>query len=165
MIGEYLRVREHEVARALRDPEWALEYAYEIEEAEEDDPPLRAGKARRFSTDKAWDLLCFLLTRAQFPVNVVHGEEPFAENEDWGYGPPRYLPADRVGLAARELRRLSYDRLIAGVDPAELTRAEVYPLLWHEPDALSWGRRPFTALQDYFDTAAVHGDAVIVWLD
>lgn len=68
------------------------------------------------------------------------GEEPFAEDEDWGYGPPRYLRPERVQLAAEALRATSYAQLISGVDPAELTRAEVYPLGWSEADSLEWGR-------------------------
>lgn len=52
-------------------------------------------------------MLRFLLARAEFPVNVIHGEEPFAEDEDWGYGPPRYLRPERVQLAAEALRATS----------------------------------------------------------
>ncbi len=49
-------------------------------------------------------MLRFLLARAEFPVNVIHGEEPFAEDEDWEYGPPVCLRPERVRLAAEALR-------------------------------------------------------------
>ncbi|WP_229713023.1 DUF1877 family protein [Streptomyces fuscichromogenes] len=96
-------------------------------------------------------MLRFLLARAEFPVNVIRGEEPFAEDEDWRYGPPRYLRSERVRLAAEALRAITYAQLISGVDPAERTSAEVYPLGEGEPGSLEWGaslvRRPHTVLR------------------
>ncbi|MFB7336919.1 DUF1877 family protein [Streptomyces adustus] len=88
-----------------------------------------------------------------------------AEDEDWGYGPPRYLRPERVRLAGKALRSTSYTRLVTGVDPAELTSAEVYPLGWGEPGALEWGRHWYDGLTQFFEAAAEAHDAVIVWLD
>ncbi|MER6369755.1 YfbM family protein, partial [Streptomyces mirabilis] len=124
MIGEYLRVTAAELDRAIQDPDWALDFVGEVQEAEEKTEPAPA-EARHFSTTKTWDMLGFLLTRADFPVDVIHGEEPFAEDEDWGYGPPRYLRSERVRLAARALRATTYDQLVRGVNPADLTKADV----------------------------------------
>ncbi|MGW2701502.1 DUF1877 family protein [Streptomyces sp. NPDC001340] len=135
-----------------------------VQDAEEESEPAPA-EARHFSTYKAWDMLRFLLARAEFPVNVIHGEEPFAEDEGWGYGPPRYLRPERVRLAAEVLRAASYDQLISGVDPAELTSAEVYPLGWSEPRALEWGRHWYDGLTQFFEAAARADDAMFVWLD
>lgn len=164
MIGEYLRVTTAELERAVQDPDWALDFAEEVQDAEEESEPAPA-EARHFSTYKTWDLLRFLLARADFPVNVVHGEEPFAEDEDWGYGPPRYLRPERVRLAAQTLRITPYDQIISGVDPADLTKAEVYPLGWEEPGALEWGRHWYDGLTQYFEAAAAADDAMLVWLD
>lgn len=44
-----------------------------------------------------------------------------------GYGPPRLLTPDQVTVAADALQRTTYDHLLHGVDPAELTRAEICP--------------------------------------
>ncbi|MGW6643784.1 YfbM family protein [Streptomyces iakyrus] len=164
MIGEYLRVTAAELGRAIEDPAWALDFVEEVQDAEGETEPAPAA-ARHFSTYKTWDMLRFLLARAEFPVNVIHGEEAFAEDEDWGYGPPRYLRPERVRLAAEVLRATSYAQLIRGVEPAELTSAEVYPLGWSEPGSLEWGRPWYDGLTQFFDAAARAGDAMLVWLD
>ncbi|WP_328426392.1 DUF1877 family protein [Streptomyces sp. NBC_00443] len=83
MIGEYLRVTAAELDRAIQDPGWVLDFVEEAQDAEEE-PELAPAEARHFSTYKTWDMLRFLLARA-----AIYGEEPFAEDEDWGYGPPR----------------------------------------------------------------------------
>ncbi|CAG6392327.1 YfbM family protein [Streptomyces cocklensis] len=164
MIGEYLRVTAAELARAVDDPDWAADLVERIREAEDDAEPAPSD-ARHFSTYKAWDLLRFLLARAGFPVDVVHGEEPFAEDDDWGYGPPKYLPPSRVRLAAQALRATPYDRLTSGLDPAELTAAEVYPVMWDQPGAVEWGRHWYDALTRFLSAAASADDALLVWLD
>lgn len=164
MIGEYLRVTAAELERAIQDPDWALDLVEEVQDAEEQSEPTPA-EARHFSTYKTWDLLRFLLARAEFPVNVIHGEQPFAEDDDWGYGPPSYLRPERVRLAAQALRTTTYDQLISDVDPSELTRAEVYPLGWDEPRSLDWGRDRYEGLAHYFQAAAAADDAILVWLD
>ncbi|OEJ95569.1 YfbM family protein [Streptomyces thermolilacinus] len=164
MIGEYLRVTPGDLDRAVRDPGWALDFADEVQDAEDEPGPSPAA-ARHFSTYKTWALLGFLPARAGFPVNVVHGGEPLAGDQDWGYGPPRCLRAERVRLAARTLRATGYDRLVSGVDPADLTKAEVYPLIWDEPGALEWGRPWYEDLTRFFEAAAEAGDAMLVWLD
>lgn len=164
MIGEYVRVTAAELDRAIQDPDWALSLVEEIQDAEEEPEPAPT-EARHFSTYKTWDMLRFLLAHADFPVNVIHGEEPFAEDEDWGYGPPRYLRPERVRLAAQVLRTTTYDQLIDGVEPAELTRAEVYPMGWDEPGTLEWGRPWYGDLTQFFEAAAAADEAMLVWLD
>ncbi|MFE5032861.1 YfbM family protein [Streptomyces sp. NPDC056683] len=164
MIGEYLRVTAAELDRAIQDPDWALDFVEEVQDAEEESEPAPA-EARHFSTYKTWDMLRFLLARTEFPVNVVHGEEPLAEDQDWGYGPPRYLRPERVRLAADALRATAYTQLIKGVDPGELTSAGVYPLGWSDPGELEWGRHWYDGLTQFFQAAAESDDAMLVWLD
>ncbi|MBY8880222.1 YfbM family protein [Streptomyces sp. PLK6-54] len=164
MIGEYLRVTAAQLDRAIHDPDWAWTFVEQVQDAEEESEPAPTA-ARHFSTYKTWDLLRFLLERAEFPVDVIHGEEPFAEQDNWGYGPPRYLPSERVRIAAHELRAITYDQLVSGIDPADLTKAEVYPLGWDEPGALEWGRHWHEGLTQFLEAAAAKDDAVLVWLD
>ncbi|MGW2083232.1 YfbM family protein [Streptomyces sp. NPDC001939] len=164
MIGEYLRVTAAELDHVIQEPHWALDFVEEVQDAEEETEPAPT-EARHFSTYKTWDLLRFLMARAEFPVNVVQGEETFAEDEDWGYGPPKYLRPERVRLAAEALRATSYAQLANGVDPAELISAEVYPLGWGEPGSLEWARPWYDGLTHFFEAAARADDAVLVWLD
>src|SRR3982750_3445001 len=91
MNGEYLRVTPDELARAIKEPAWALEFAERIRDAEEG-TDLSPVEARHLSTDKAWQAIAFLLERVRFPIDIVYGEGRFAEDEDtdWGYGPPGY---------------------------------------------------------------------------
>jgi hypothetical protein len=164
MIGEYLRVTPGELERAVKDPEWALDLVEQVEDAQEESEPA-PGDAKHLSTYKTWGMLGFLFRRFGFPVDVVHGEEPFAEAEDWGYGPPRYLPVERVRLAARELGRIAYDDLIRDVDHVELSAADVYPQGWEARGSLEWARDYFGQLTLFFQAAANSGDAMLVWLD
>ncbi|MET7509262.1 YfbM family protein [Streptomyces albidoflavus] len=163
MNGEYLRVRPAELGWALGDSAWAWSLSEAAQELQEESRPSPA-EARHFTTHKTWHLLAFLTRRAGFPVDLVHGEEP-AFTDDWGYGPPRLLTPAQVALAADALHRTSYDQLIRGVDPAELTRAEIYPQIWDAPASLEWARDFYTALVAFFRAAASAGDAVLVWID
>lgn len=161
--GEYLRVTSAELARALKDPAWALELAEETQDAQ-GEREVAPAEARHFTTHQTWHLLGFLLRRFAFPVDIVHGEEVLT-TEDWGYEPPRYLTRDRVRLAADIMRQTTYDQLIEGVDPAELTKAEIYPQIWDSPTSLDWARDLFTPLTEFFQGAASAGHAVLIWLD
>jgi hypothetical protein len=127
MNGEYLRVTPAELDRALKDPDWALDLAEAIQDAQEEQESAPR-ETRHFTTHKTWDLLGFLLRRSAFPVDIVHGEELLAA-DDWGYGPPQYLTPDRVRLAADTLQQTTYGQLIEGVDPSELAEARLPPNL------------------------------------
>ncbi|MEU5615232.1 YfbM family protein [Streptomyces sparsogenes] len=163
MNGEYLRVTPAELHRALKDPEGALDLAEEIRDAQEESDPA-PNEARHFTTHKTWDLLGFLLRRSAFPVDIIHGEEHFTD-DDWGYGPPQYLTAHRVRLAADTLHQTTYDQLIQGVDPSELADAETYPQIWDSPTSLDWARDLFTPLTEFFQGAAFTDQAMLIWLD
>ncbi|MEU2623027.1 DUF1877 family protein [Streptomyces sp. NPDC007157] len=84
---------------------------------------------------------------------------------DWGYGPPQYLTLDRVRLAAEILHQTAYDQLIQGVDPSELTRAEIYPQIWDSSASLDSARHLFTPLTEFFRGAASTGHAMLIWID
>lgn len=74
-------------------------------------------------------------------------------------------------LAARALSATTYDQLVSGVNPADLAKADVYPLAgayplgWDEPGALAWGRHWYDGLTQFFEADAAADDAVLVWLD
>ncbi|MBE1486179.1 YfbM family protein [Plantactinospora soyae] len=168
--GNWLRVTPAELARAKDDLDWAEEFVQAAVAAEDE---------RLCGTDKAWQAFEFLLERRGFDIEIAYGAESFVETPDldpddeefvepevdWGYGPPRYLTPEQVATAATELAGLTEDDLIRGVDPAELTRAQIYPDVWDRPDELRWVTHHLPYVQDYFAAAAKDGDAIICWLD
>ncbi|MDT9680717.1 YfbM family protein [Streptomyces sp. TRM76323] len=165
MIGEYVRLTADEFERALGDPQWAQERVDELVEAE-----LGGGggdaEARCLDTDKAWHALDFLLSRIGFPVDVVFGEDAIPDAEDWGYTPPRYLTPERVRAAAEALRGTPVERLVEGVGPEDLARADVYPVVvWERGESLEYVTAYYEALVPFFGAAARDGDAVLMWLD
>ena len=172
MIGEYARLTPSELSRAIDDPEWVMDHIGHLQdtldEAEiyaddwdgSDDPP---GRARFYSTGKVWNLLAHLLERASFPVSVVYGEHVLDPEQDWGYGPASYLTPDRVKYAANALDATPYSQLSQGVTPADLSAADVYPMIWDEIGA-EWGLEYYETLTAFFGAAADSGDAVLCWL-
>ncbi|MEE4544381.1 YfbM family protein [Streptomyces sp. V4-01] len=165
MIGEYVRLTPAELDRLIGDEQWADGFVHELIDTELDEEP-EASQARCHDTDKAWDALRFLLRRAGFPVDIVHGEQSVPWDEDWGYGPPRYLTAARVQEAARALTALSPEHLVEGVAPADLAAADVYPaLVWERGESLDYVAAHYEAVAVFFQAAARDGHAVLVWLD
>ncbi|MFI5908609.1 YfbM family protein [Dactylosporangium sp. NPDC051541] len=168
MNGNYLRLAPLEIERARKDPDWAMEYSDDLEDAELEAPDSPDGKLaveRLHRTDRLWDVLRFLLERAGCPVGIVYGEEEFTE-ADWGYGPARLLTVERVQLAAEFLAALPYDQLVAGVTVADLAAADLYPG-FDTPDADSvfeYLRRYYDDLVEYFRITAAAGDGLVVWL-
>ncbi|MGX7757418.1 YfbM family protein [Streptomyces angustmyceticus] len=164
MIGAYARVTPAELHRALDDPEWALELVGGRMEAEAQECP-RPAPARCLDVDTAWDALGFLLRRAAFPVDIVHGEEPVPGADDWGYGPPRYLTPERVRTAAGALAEISGERLTSGVAPGDLAAAEVYPaIVWERGMPLDFVSEHYELLRPFFRAAADEGDGMLMWL-
>jgi hypothetical protein len=174
MYGNWLRVTPAELAAVHDDLRAGYQRARAVCDAESptDD--------RWYCTDKAWHGLEFLLVRQQFPISIVTGEESFVDlpddldeaidmNDDprysWGYGLPSYLTVEQVRTAAAALADLTGPALIAGVDQAELLRAEVYPAVWDRPGELEWLAGYVPDVRDYFAAAATVGDAVICWID
>jgi hypothetical protein len=121
---------------------------------------------RQLSTRWTWHALEFLLRRAGFPVDVVYGEEAFAQGTDWGYGRARYLTVERVRIASGVFDGTGFDELVAGVEPADLARAEVHPVdVWGDRDSFQGVRQAYESLVPFFAAAVREGQAMIVWID
>ncbi|WP_330478618.1 YfbM family protein [Streptomyces platensis] len=164
MIGEYARVTPAELDRALRDPEWALKLVQGRMEAEAADCPESAA-ARCLDIDKAWAAVGFLLRRAAFPVDVVHGEHDVPDADDWGYGPPRYLTPAQVRTAAEALAEIPAERLTDGVGPEDLAAAEIYPtIVWERGEPLDYVCEHYEQLRPFFRAAADEGDGMLLWI-
>jgi hypothetical protein len=153
MIGEYARLTPAELARAVRDPNWALAFIDELIEAGVDETT-GSGRPRCLDIGKAWDTLGFLLRRIEFPVDIVHGGQEIPGAEDWGYGPPRYLTPEQVQAAAAALATLPSEALVQGVTEAELAQADPYPNLAGEGlEWLKYVTHHYDALVPFFQAA------------
>src|SRR5690349_9959838 len=115
MNGEWLRVTPAELAAALAYPGDA--YGLVTAADETGDIEAIAGN-RRSGTDKTWHALAYLLERADFPIDIITGEQSLVDDPDdsdvdWGYGPPGYLTPDQVRRAADALSEVTADGLVA----------------------------------------------------
>lgn len=174
MNGNWLRVTPAGLERARTDLSWAYGLACAEQERT---------SGRRHSTGKAWNALAHLLARRGVEIPLVLGAESFVElpdadpdsdemfefleelEDDWGYGPPAYLTPSQVAAAAAQLAGITADDLVRGVDPGELSRADVYPGTWDRPGELDWVAHHLPDVTAFFAAAAKDGDAVICWLD
>ncbi|MFD7027907.1 DUF1877 family protein [Streptomyces sp. NPDC059917] len=161
ILGSYVRLTVDELERARRDPAWV--------------EALGSGGARGerwCSAGTAWDALGFLTRRIGFPVDIAHGEEalpwsgvPGAGAGAWSYGPPRCLTPGQVRTAAAAMAATDGDRLVGGVGPADLARADVYPVhAWEGGASLEGVVARYEELLPFFRAAAADGDALLVWL-
>ncbi|MDX6740729.1 DUF1877 family protein [Actinocorallia sp. A-T 12471] len=164
MNGRYARITARKLGAAIVDGTWARGYVDALEEAEDEAPPPPA-RARTLSVGWAWQALAFLLARAAFPVDLVHGGKEFGGAE-WGYGPPRYLEPDEVALAARAVGETSFAALTDGVAPADLAAADLYPSgKWSSPDALFEVQAFYEPLHLFVRAAAREREAVLLWIE
>ncbi|RAJ33283.1 uncharacterized protein DUF1877 [Kitasatospora sp. SolWspMP-SS2h] len=162
IIGSYLRLAPAEFARALEEPGWVREFAREQAALEHRRDP---SELRFHDTGKSWAALAHLLARRGLPTEPVHGGTPLPGDEDWGYGPPTLLAPDRVAAAVRELADLPFDTLAAGLTPADLAAAEVYPVrLWaDDPSALDHLSAHYTDLLRYLTRTARYRHGLLIW--
>ncbi|MFE9691997.1 YfbM family protein [Micromonospora sp. NPDC005806] len=162
MVAEHIRMTPAELARSLRDPEWAEEFTDDLLDAELDAQLDDAGPAepRGYDTDKTWDALRILLDRAAAvrPCPFLGGE-PFGEV--WSYDRPRALTPEQVRQLAGQLAEVPFDRLVAAYDAEALRSAYLGP--W-SPDDVAGLREVYDRLVVHFARAARHGDGMILYL-
>ncbi|MFI5983160.1 DUF1877 family protein [Streptomyces sp. NPDC051555] len=172
ILGSYVRLTVDELERARRDPAWVE--ACLGARAEEALGAGGTGGERWCTTGTAWDALGFLTRRIGFPVDIAHGEEalPWSGSEGagagaaaWSYGPPRCLTPGQVRTAAAAMAATGSERLVGGVGPADLARADVYPVhAWEGGASLEGVVARYEELLPFFRAAAADGDALLVWL-
>ncbi|MET3986445.1 DUF1877 family protein [Streptomyces sp. PvR034] len=162
ILGSYVRLTVDELERARRDPAWV-----------EACVAGGTGGERWCGAGTAWDAIGFLTRRIGFPVDIAHGEEALpwsgAEGDGagaaWSYGPPRCLTPGQVRTAAAAMAATGGERLVGGVGPADLARADVYPVhAWEGGASLEGVVARYEELLPFFRAAAADGDALLVWL-
>ncbi|EWC60747.1 hypothetical protein UO65_4030 [Actinokineospora spheciospongiae] len=155
MIGHYVRLPAPDVDRARSDRGWVLGLFHDPAYAD-----------RVLDTDKAWHGVQFLLERSGAPVDPVFGGAELA-------GPPGTAPEEavlefpptRVAAIAAHLSATPFDLLAAHFDPAELTGAGVYPMIWEDPEEdLAYLGGAYRGLVELFTAAAAGGDTVLLWI-
>lgn len=158
MIGNYVRVPEEELNDLLERAEQIDSFLYD-ETSEH---------SRRLDIDKSWHVIHFLLTGSTWG-----GEPPWSEvvmggtdisDEDVGYGPARYLLPSEVRNVADALRLLPWQDVASRWDSAAIRDADIYPEWSDAPEDLEYVQHNYEALQKFFEQAAQHHEAVILWL-
>jgi Domain of unknown function (DUF1877) len=164
IIGEYVRVAQRDLERLHRDP-WAFYWASTVS-MQTPGWENRPSTEPWLSLDKAWDALGYLLEEAtDGTIDVVRGGAPIGKDEEFGFGPPRYLTPEEVRQAADMLRRTPFDRLAAHYDAGQLRAAEIYPRGWDwDAGQLRALQRYFEELMEFFAVAAAHGDGMLLLL-
>ncbi|MER7538856.1 YfbM family protein [Streptomyces sp. NPDC097704] len=158
MIGMYARLSPAQLRRTLDDPAFGLRLVEGMGDAEDG--------GRRLDVDKTWHAMSFLLDRLDFAVDVVFGEQEVEGSPDWGYAPPRYLSPTQVRTAAEGLAGIAATALTGAATRQELFEAGVYPdVIWtRDEDALAYVEAHYDALVAFVTSAALAGDAVVMWI-
>ncbi|MFC3742616.1 YfbM family protein [Paractinoplanes deccanensis] len=115
--------------------------------------------------DKSWHGIHYLLTGTAWEITEGAGSAILGGTEvgdDNGYGPPRLLQPGEVKTVAAALETVRPASLRARWDPAALAEAEIYPQYWDPTDFDSYLEPNFTALRDFYRTAAARDQAVLL---
>ncbi len=124
-----------------------------------------AGAGASITLGKSWQGVHFLLCGEAEPgaailSQAVMGGIEVGEDE-YGYGPARYLTPDKTVEIARELGGASLEsEMEARFDPARMTAAGIYPAQWQKAD-LDWLLESFRELREFFAAASQNRLAVI----
>jgi hypothetical protein len=120
--------------------------------------------------DKAWHGLHYLLTGepegGPEPLSLaIFGGVEFGP--EVGYGPARFLTADKVACVAGALSKVTIEELSSKFNPKDMEAKQIYPeVIWVRDgsEALDYVLESFPQLQIFFRDAASRGEAVIQWL-
>lgn len=124
---------------------------------------------RHLDIGGAWQAIHFLLTGDPWAggppfANAVLGGEAISD-EDFGYGPVRFLEAGQVVAVAAALETVTPEELLSRFDPEALNAAEVYPGGWTDDPV--WRQHlaeQYADLRSLFANAAAHGDGMLLYL-
>jgi uncharacterized protein DUF1877 len=132
---------------------------------------------RRLELDEAWAPLHFGLT-GEPPVphqkaeelglswnersleNVLMGGE--ATPLMTGFGPARYLSPNLVRSIAAELSKITPANFRSRIEPQTMVEERVLPDSWDADAAADLMQDYFAKLRAFYDTAATHGDGLLI---
>lgn len=156
--GVYVRLTPDELDRVRADPSAARPL---IEGRSADAP------RRRYRLDEAWQAVWYLLRRAGAPTRVIMEGTPLWDSGDEEDDAPSVFTPSEVSQAARWLSAWPAERLASYFDCTAFARADIYPPIWNRrngTDHRAWVVGYYAGLPQFFATAAVAGDALMLWI-
>ncbi|MEU9126438.1 YfbM family protein [Streptomyces sp. NPDC048506] len=143
MVISFTRVTPEELDKAVKDPEWAEEFLWEVDELRPDNPGA--------DLDKAWAGLEFLLGEADESIEFLMDGDPIDDE-----GTLFSWSVESVQDVAKRLRALPWERLATHYDPVQMAKEKVYPNIWDpenefELEYLKWA---YDELVAFFDATA-----------
>ncbi|MEN3614350.1 YfbM family protein [Plantactinospora sp. ZYX-F-223] len=156
------RLSAEELAAVLADPETVDTLLYgdlDDEAAEMPEPEL--------DLDKSWHGIHYLLTGTAWHIGEGAGAAILGGDvigQDGGYGPARLLDPATVHAIATALDALNVETLRARFDPNAMATAGIYPDIWANgtEEFDNYLAPNFTKLRRFYQTAAVHRQAVLL---
>lgn len=124
---------------------------------------------RHLDIGGAWQAIHFLLTGHPWAggppfANAVLGGEPLSD-EDFGYGPVRFLDPHQVQEVNTALKTVSAEELLSRLDPDAMNAAEVYPGGWtDDPTWRAHLGESYSAVRELFANAAANGHGMLLYL-
>jgi hypothetical protein len=156
MIANFKQITPIELNKLINNPDQIEELVFNKE-----------GEDDSLDIDKTWHGIHFLLTD-----NPWGGEEPLKFvimgrheiGEDIGYGPAHYLTSEDVKAISQALSNISTEELKGKFDGNKMIKADIYPSIWEDEDALEYLMGYYEALVEYYKDAAIKGNAMLVYL-
>jgi len=122
------------------------------------------GKGADISLEKAWHGVHYLLCREAEPGSNILSQAVLGGTEigddEFGYGPARFLTPQQVADTARELSRAGLEtEMKARFDPDRMVG--IYPEGWDTAGALDWLLTEFHRLRDFYADASARQFAIV----
>jgi Domain of unknown function (DUF1877) len=115
--------------------------------------------------EKSWHGLHYLLTGTESegepPLNFLMGGGRELEVQD-GEAPLRTHSSADTRRIADALARLGDEEALARVDPAEMTRLNIYPAIWDRPESVEYLLEDFRHLRETVSAVAGRGLGLLV---
>lgn len=122
----------------------------------------------KLDIDKAWDGIHFLLTgnpisKHEHPLSaVITGIHDIDENQDFGYGPARYIDSQAVKSLNEKIKFIDLEMLLLSFNPHKMAELNVYPEIWEDVHAFEYLREYFVKLQSFYQHAAWANEGIVI---
>ncbi len=157
MVAIYQKVTSEKLKGLIDNPETLSDFLFSEESYEEG-----------FDIDKTWQAIHFLLNHhpweGDLPLfNVVFGGKVISD-EDFGYGPARYLTIEEVNAVNVALNNITPEELWSRFDVDAFRTNDIYPGFEGTKDDKECICSYYKRLQNYFQQAANEKLAMILYM-